>query len=260
MNNMVNNITLPSCNHDTETCHQGVACRDCSLYQLCLPVGIEGADLDLLDRIIRRRRQLRRGEYLFRAGDPMRAVYAIRSGSVKTFTSSSDGQDHVTGFSLPGELIGLDAIDSGVYPCSARALETSSVCEVAYEGLEELSMKIRGLQRQLLRLMSREIHHDEKMMVLLGQMAAEERLVALLFDFSSRFRQRGFSSRMFHLSMSRNDIGNYLGLAVETVSRLFTRLQAEGLLSVQNKFVKIHDMERLHRMSGSFGEEIIHHP
>lgn len=258
MNNMVIHQT-PSPAPSIESCAQGVACRDCSLYQLCLPMGIEGADLDLLDRIIRRRRPLRRGEYLFRAGDPMHTLYAIRSGSVKTFTSASNGQDHVTGFSLPGELIGLDAIDSGVYPCSARALETSSVCEVAYEGLEALSMKIRGLQRQLLRLMSREIHHDEKMMMLLGRMSADERLAALLFDFSCRFHQRGFSSQMFRLSMSRNDIGNYLGLAVETVSRLFTRLQAEELLTVQNKFVKIHDVQRLHRLAGAFGENPIRH-
>lgn len=247
-------MTLSNCDQSREPCRNGVACQDCSLYQLCLPVEIEGADLELLDRIIRRRRPLRRGEYLFRAGDPLRAVYAVRSGSVKTFTCSSTGDDHVTSFHLPGELIGLDAIGAGVHPCSARALETSSVCEVAYEGLEDLSMKIRGLQRQLLRLMSREIHHDEKMMALLGQTAAEERLAALLFDMSGRFRERGFSSRVFRLSMSRNEIGSYLGLAVETVSRLFTRLQVEGLLSVQHKHVEIHDLERLRRLAGAFGD------
>lgn len=245
-------MTIANDEHGSASCHTGVACQDCSLYQLCLPVEIDGADLELLDRIIRRRRPLRRGEYLFRAGDPLRAVYAVRSGSVKTFTCSSAGDDHVTGFHLPGELIGLDAIGAGVHPCSARALETSSVCEVAYEGLEDLSMKIRGLQRQLLRLMSREIHHDEKMMALLAQTAAEERLAALLLDMSGRFRERGFSARIFRLSMSRNEIGSYLGLAVETVSRLFTRLQAEGLLSVQHRHVKIHDMERLHRLAGAF--------
>ncbi|MBK8163138.1 MAG: fumarate/nitrate reduction transcriptional regulator Fnr [Gammaproteobacteria bacterium] len=213
-----------------------------------------------IDRASPRRHALplRRGEYLFRAGDPLRAVFAVRSGSVKTFTSSGDDDERVTGFHLPGELIGLDAIGSGVYPCSARALETSSVCEVAYEGLEDLSMKIRGLQRQLLRLMSREIHHDEKMMVLLGGMAAEGRLAALLSNIAARFSERGFSSRTFRLSMSRNEIGSYLGLAVETVSRLFTRLQAEGLLSVQHRQVMIHDMDRLQRMAGAFGDGAAH--
>jgi CRP/FNR family transcriptional regulator len=239
---------------ESEPCRNGVACRDCSLYRICLPVEIGGADLERLDRIIRRRRPLRRGEYLFRAGEPLRAVYAVRSGSVKTVACSRAGDDHVTGFHLPGELMGLDAIDSGVHPCSARALETSSVCEVEYEGLEDLSRTIRGLQRQLLRLMSREIRHDEKMMALLAGTAAEERLAALLFDMSGRFHERGFSPRTFRLSMSRHEIGNYLGLAVETVSRLFTRLQAEGLLSVQQKHVKIHDLDRLHRLAGAFGD------
>lgn len=247
-------MTAAHCERNDAACRNGVACQDCSLYQLCLPVEVEGADLEQLDRIIRRRRPLRRGEYLFRAGDPLRAVYAVRSGSVKTFTCSSAGDDHVTGFHLPGELIGLDSIGAGVHPCSARALETSSVCEVAYEGLEDLAMKIRGLQRQLLRLMSREIHHDEKMMALLGRTAAEERLAALLYDMAGRFRERGFSSRVFRLSMSRHEIGSYLGLAVETVSRLFTRLQADGLLSVQHRYVKIHDMDRLHRLAGAFGD------
>lgn len=227
-----------------------VACQDCSLHQLCLPVDLDGADLARLERIIRRRRPLRRGEYLFRAGDPLRAVYAVRSGSIKTYTCSSEGDEHVTGFHLPGELIGLGAIATGVYPRSARALETSSVCEVAYEGLEDLSMKIRGLQRQLLRLMSREIHHDETMMVLLGGMAAEGRLAALLSNIAARVGERGFSPHAFRLSMSRNDIGSYLGLAVETVSRLFTRLQAEGLLNVQRKQVMIRDPDRLRRLAG----------
>lgn len=231
-------------------CGGNVACQDCSLHQLCLPVGLDSEDLERLDRIIRRRRPLRRGEYLFRAGDPLRAVYAVRSGSIKTYTCSSEGDEHVTGFHLPGELIGLGAIATGVYPRSARALEISSVCEVAYEGLEDLSMKIRGLQRQLLRLMSREIHHDETMMVLLGGMAAEGRLAALLSNIAARVGERGFSPHAFRLSMSRNDIGSYLGLAVETVSRLFTRLQAEGLLNVQRKHVMIRDPDRLRRLAG----------
>ena len=226
------------------------ACKDCTLQQLCLPMGIGSADLELLDRIIKRRRPLRRGEYLFQPGEPFRALYAVRSGSLKTFTCSHDGQEQVTGFHLPGELVGLDAINPGEHPCTARALETTSVCEIPYERLSELSVKIPGLQRQLLRLMSREILQDEKMMMMLGQKPAEERLAALLLSISSRFQQRGYSAREFHLSMSRNDIGSYLGLAVETVSRLFTRLQNEGLLSVERKHVKIHDLDRLHAMAG----------
>lgn len=233
-----------------DPCSNGVACSDCSLDQLCLPLGVDVADLDRLDDIVRRRRPLRRGECLFRAGDPFRAVYAVRSGSLKTYTCSQDGRDHVTGFHLPGELVGLDAIGSGVYSTTARVLETSSICEVAYEDLAALAQKIGGLQRQLLRIMSREIVQDQQMMVLLGGMAAEQRLAALLCNFAGRFAERGFSSRQFRLSMSRNDIGSYLGLAVETVSRQFTRLQAEGLLSVERRHIRIHDLERLHRVAG----------
>lgn len=230
------------------------ACRNCSLYHLCLPLGIDNDDMDELDRIIRRKRPLRRGEYLFQAGDPFRAIYAIRSGSVKTFAATEEGHEQVTGFHLPGELVGLDAIIRERHPCSSRALETTSVCEIPFDRLEELGGKIPGLQRQLLRLMSKELLEDEQLMMLLGKKSAEGRLAALLISISDRFKQRGFSAREFNLSMSRNDIANYLGLAVETVSRLFTRFQADGLLSADRKHVIIQDIERLNCLARPSGE------
>lgn len=224
----------------------GLACRVCSLHRLCLPLGIDKDDLDRLASIVSRRRPpLKRGEYLFHAGDPFKAVYVIRAGSVKTVTVSREGDEHVTGFYLPGELIGLDAIAGGRHPCAAKALESTAVCEIGYSELEALSRKIPGLQRQLLRLMSCEIRHDRNMMVLLGGMPAEERLAALLVNLSDRFRQRGFSANDIRLSMSRYDIGSYLGLAVETVSRLFSRLQGEGFITVERKHVHIRDVEAL---------------
>jgi CRP/FNR family transcriptional regulator len=224
----------------------GLACRVCSLHRLCLPLGIDKDDLDRLASIVSRRRPpLKRGEYLFHAGDPFKAVYVIRAGSVKTVTVSREGDEHVTGFYLPGELIGLDAIAGGCHPCAAKALESTAVCEIGYGELEALSRKIPGLQRQLLRLMSCEIRHDRNMMVLLGGMPAEERLAALLVNLSDRFRQRGFSANDIRLSMSRYDIGSYLGLAVETVSRLFSRLQGEGFITVERKHVHIRDVEAL---------------
>lgn len=227
----------------------GLSCRVCSLHRLCLPLGIDRDDLDRLAGIVSRRRSpLERGEYLFHAGDPFTAVYVIRAGSVKTVTVSREGGEHVTGFYLPGELIGLDAIAGGSHPCAAQALESTAVCEIGYGELESLSRKIPGLQRQLLRLMSCEIRQDRDMMVLLGGMPAEERLAALLLNLSDRFRQRGFSPSDIRLSMSRYDIGSYLGLAVETVSRLFSRLQGEGLISVQRKQVRIRDADALGRL------------
>lgn len=228
-----------------------VACKDCGLFQLCLPVGISGTDLDALDRIINRRRPVRRGEHLYQIGEPFEYIYAVRSGSVKTYTPTEDGHEQVTGFHLPGELLGLDAINVEYHPCAARALETSSVCEIPFEELESLSVRIPGLQHQLLKVMSREIHHDQSLLMLLGKKNAEERLAALLISLSERYRERGFSVLEFNLSMSRSDIANYLGLAVETVSRLFTRFQEEGVLTVQRKYIRILDLPRLHALARS---------
>ncbi len=186
-----------------------------------------------------------RGEYLFHSGDSFKSLYAIKSGSIKTYTRKEAGNDQITGFYLSGELIGLDAIEEGVHHCSAKALETSAVCEIPFDSLEALSSSIPQLQRKLYRLFSKEIHQDTNLLTLLGSKNAEERLAGFLLDFSSRFKKRGFSSTDFYLSMSRNDIGSYLGLAVETVSRLFTRFHDEGILQVERKHVQLRDMERL---------------
>jgi len=228
-----------------------VACKDCSLFQLCLPVGVDGDDLQRLDDIIKRKRPVKRGDDLFRVGEPFHAVYAVRSGSIKTYAPTHDGQEQVTGFHLAGELLGLDAINTNTHPCTAKALETTSVCEIPFERLEELGAQIPSLQRQLFKVMSREIFEEETHTLLLGKRNAEERLAAFLLGISNRFKSRGFSATEFNLSMSRNDIGNYLGLAVETVSRMFTRFQEEGVLSVERKHVIIHDLERLQRLAGS---------
>lgn len=227
-----------------------VACQNCSLFQLCLPMGVDKDDLSRLDEIIKRKRPVKRGDDLFRVGDEFKAIYAVRSGSIKTYSPSHDGQEQVTGFHLPGELLGLDAISNGHHPCTAKSLETTSVCEIPFERLEELGHQIPSLQRQMFRVMSREIFEEESHTLLLGKRNAEERLAAFLLSVSSRFKSRGFSATEFNLSMSRNDIGNYLGLAVETVSRMFTRFQDEGVLSVERKHVEIHDLDRLHEMAG----------
>jgi len=226
-----------------------IACENCSLHQLCLPLELNADDIEELDRIIKRRRPLQRGECLFQAGDSFTAIYAIRSGSLKTFTTTDDGQEQVTGFHLPSELVGLDAITTDMHNCTARALETTSVCEIPYNRLQELGVKIPGLQRQLLRIMSREILEDQNLMIWLAKKTAEERLASLLLRMSRQFSERNFSAREFNLSMSRTDIANYLGLAVETVSRLFSRFQTDGLLTVDRKHVVIQDMEGLQRMA-----------
>ena len=227
-----------------------VACKECSLHQLCLPRSIDGNDLEKLDRIIERKRPLKRNEHLFQVGGQFSSIYVVRSGSLKTYSPTVDGQEQVTGFHLPGELLGLDAIGKGIHPCAAKALETTSICEVPFENLEHLTQEMPTLQHQLLRLMSKEIFDDQELMLLLGKKTAEARLSAFLLSISLRFKQRGFSSTEFYLSMSRNDIANYLGLAVETVSRMFTRFQEDGIIDAERKHIVINDREAMQKIAG----------
>jgi CRP/FNR family transcriptional regulator len=222
-----------------------VACNNCSLADLCLPYGLESEDVDRLERIVKRNRPVQRGQVLFSPGDRFRSLYVIKTGAVKTFVQTPSGDEHVVGFHLPGEMLGLDAIQDDSHGCFAKALETTAICEVPFDNLEQLSASVPGLQRQLLRLMSREVSTETGMISLLNHSTAEERLAAFLMSLSERFRRRGFSSTDFFLAMSRQDIGSYLGLALETVSRLFTRFQEQGILQVDRKHVRILDLNRL---------------
>ena len=229
-----------------ESQDDGVACKDCSLFQLCLPIGPGDADLELLKRVTKRRRLVRRGEYLYRPGEPLVFIYAVKSGSVMSTILLEGGSHQVSGFHLPGEMLGMDAIDARVHGCGALALETTSVCELPFSSLEDLGDVVSSVQRQLLRIMSKQILHDQMLQVLLRKRSAGERLAAFLASLSARFNRRGFSSREFNMSMSREQIGNYLGLAEETVSRLFSRFQEAGVLTAKRKHVRIHDLEALH--------------
>ncbi len=222
-----------------------IACRNCSLVALCLPMELEADDIEKLDAIVKRSRPLHRGDHLFRDDDKFLSIYVVKTGSVKTYAPSEDGGEQVLGFHLPGELIGLDAIEDGSHQCSAKVLETTAICEIPFYHLEELSSNIPSLQHQMYRLLSREIGQDENMLMLLGKRNAEERLAAFLLGLSDRFKRRGFSSSDFYLSMSRHEIGNYLGLAVETISRLFTRFQGDGLLNVKRKHIQLLQKKRL---------------
>jgi CRP/FNR family transcriptional regulator len=230
-----------------------VACKHCSLATLCLPMGLDPGDLDRLEDIVKRARPLHRGDFLFREGDRFRSLYVVKTGSVKSFAPSAEGGEQVLGFHLPGELIGLDAIEKDAHICSAKALETAAICEVPFSRLEELTATIPSLQHQMYRLLSKEIAHDTDMLLLLGKKRAEERLAAFLVSMSKRLQKRGLSPTDFHLSMSRHEIGNYLGLAVETVSRLFTRFQEEGLMQVDRKHIQLHAMDALESLVDGTG-------
>lgn len=223
-----------------------IACQNCGLSNICLPLGLDSDDVDRLDSIVQRNRPLRRGNYLFQTGDTFKSVYVVKTGTVKTYTQCPDGSEQVIGFHLPGEVIGLDGIELRKYICSAKALETSAICEIPFNRLEELTATIPNLQHQMFRLLSREISKDTSLMTLLGKSTAEERLAAFLLSLSIRLHSRGFSATEFNLSMSRQEIGSYLGLALETVSRLFTHFQDEKILKVNRKYVEILDLEKLY--------------
>lgn len=216
-----------------------VACQNCSLSSLCLPMALSADDVTRLDNIIERNRPLHRGDYLYNKGDSFEKLRVVTTGSIKTYSTSDDGSEHILGFHLPGELIGLDAIENSRHRCSAKALETTLICEIPFNRLEKLGNEIPILQHQIYRLLSREIGHETEVLMLLWKKGADERLATFLISLSERFKLRGFSPTDFFLSMSRFDIGNYLGLAVETVSRIFTRFQETGLIHAERKHIQL---------------------
>jgi len=225
------------------------ACHDCSLRELCLPLGLDERDLQSLEGTIKSRRKLKKGEWLYRIGDPFRALYAIRSGSTKTCEIAADGSVQITGFHLPGELLGIDAISTEKHPCDVIALETSEICELPFDRIEALAREIPSLQRQLFKIMSREILEEETLLLMLGRMKAEERLAAFLISMSRRYKALGYSPVELRLPMSRQDLGDYLGLALETVSRLFSRFQEEGLIRVQGRAIRLVSLDGLRKVT-----------
>lgn len=224
------------------------ACSQCNLLELCLPFGMDEQEIQRLDELVGTRRKVKRQQPLYRAGDPFEAIYAIRVGWFKTDVVLEDGREQVTGFQMTGEMLGLDGISTEAHSCNAIALEDSEVCVISYERLEELSREFEGLQHQFHKVMSREIVRDHGVMMLLGSMRAEERLAAFLLNLSQRFTARGFSGTDFHLRMTRDEIGSYLGLKLETVSRAFSRFQDEGLITVQQKHIRIVDLPQLRKL------------
>ena len=225
-----------------------VACSSCNLRELCLPVGFSDCEIKRLDALVKTRRTVRRGDTLFRTGGPFTALYAVRTGFFKTRISSEDGRDQVTGFQMAGELLGLDGISAERHTCDAVALEDSQVCVIPFERLEDLSREFPDLQRQFHKIMSREIVRDHGVMLLLGSMRAEERLAAFLLNLTERLRARGFSESALVLRMSRGEIGSFLGLKLETVSRAFSKFQDDGVLEVKQRHVRVLDASALRRL------------
>lgn len=221
------------------------ACSSCSLQELCLPVGLSPAEIDKLDSIISSRQTTRRGSSLYRIGDPFRNLYAVRTGAFKTVDLSEDGSEKITGFYLSGEILGLDAISTDRQNFGAVALEDSEVCVVPFERLEDLLREIPALQHHFHKIMSRDIMRDQGLMLLLAGMKADARLSAFLIGLSQRFANLGYSATRFRLRMTRAEIGSYLGLTLETVSRLFSRFGEEGLIHIDRREIEIVDLKAL---------------
>jgi CRP/FNR family transcriptional regulator len=230
----------------------GTSCSSCCLREVCLPRELARAELNRFDEIATAKRRVARGASLYHSGDSFESLYAVRSGAFKSVGVSRQGDEKVTGFHLPGELLGLEAINSGRHGYSAVALEDSEVCILPFAPLERLAGSMPVLQHQLLRVLSSDISRDHGLMLLLGSMTAEQRLAAFLLSLSRRHERLGFSANRFVLRMTREEIGNYLGLTLETVSRLLSRFQRQGLITVQQRDVEIRNAGSLAEMVGQW--------
>ncbi len=226
-----------------------VACHNCSLSELCLPRGLNRDELELLESAINKTMKIKKRDYLFHRDDQQNAIFAVKSGAIKTSLSTPDGEEQILGFYLPGDLLGFDAFANNRHTCDAQALDDTLVCELSMDNFQDLCGKLPSMRGQMLRQIGAEIEREHMLLLTLGQMRTEERLATFLSSLSERNRERGFSSTEFYLPMARHDLANYLGMAVETLSRMFSRLQEDGIISVQHRLIKILDMSKLKQLA-----------
>jgi CRP/FNR family transcriptional regulator, anaerobic regulatory protein len=238
---------LPTFARSTPIAAIKTQCSLCHLKDLCLPCGMNAPDVERLDNLMFTRRRVAAGQVLYREGDKFQFIYAVRSGTFKSSLTLSDGREQVSGFHMAGELMGLDGVAQGKHASSATALEDTEICAIPYAHLNELATQNSNMQHVVSRMMSREIVREHSLMMLLGSMNAEERLAAFLLNLSQRLKTRGYSASEFHLRMSRAEIGSYLGMKLETVSRTFSAFQQQGLLEVDKRHIRILDLEGLGR-------------
>ena len=225
------------------------SCAKCTLQTLCLPANIGMEDLDQLDRVVKNRRPMKLGDHLYRSGQSLNALFVAREGAFKTTITDEQGQSQVIGFHLPGELIGLDALGTGSHACDAQALTQANVCEIPLSQLETVASQVPGLQHQLLRIIGQSINRDHSHLEMLGVKSAGDRMALFLHGMTERYALLGRPSDLIVLPMSRQDIGSYLGLVIETVSRTFNKMQEDGVISVHARQIRILDPQRLASMA-----------
>jgi len=229
-------------------------CSNCNLQELCLPRGLKREDLDKLELVVKGSRPSEKGQHIFRAEEAFESFYAVRSGSVKVYMINESGEEQIIGFYFPGEIIGFDAIEHHKHTCSAVTLETTTYCSMPYEKINDICMQIPDLQNQMFRLLSREISNENQLLLTINKRSAEERVATFLISLSSRFKKLGYSAREYNLPMSRQEIGNYLGLTIETVSRLFTKFQKNDLIKINRKAIILEDLAALHAICDGFSD------
>ncbi len=225
-------------------------CSACVLGRFCLPVGVTSSEIAKIDTLVKDRVRLQKGETLYRNGDPLTAVYSVRFGTLKTEYGLADGRQQVIGFHLPGEILGLDGIGEGQYQSEATALEESEVCIIRYAAFEDLARQIPVLQQQFHRILSRELTQDQRHLLSLGSLRAEERLAVFLLNLSQRLAARGYQNNEFDLRMSRVEIGSYLGIQIETVSRMLSRFAESGLIQIKQRHIRLIDLNGLYELAG----------
>ena len=227
--------------------HNQVICSNCGLDNICLPRGLSQAEIDNISKVIKAKKTLHRGDFIYREGDNFKGILAIKSGSAKLVANDSHGNEHILNILLPGELLGFDGLSSEKHGCAAIALETMTFCILPAENMDDLFQNVPSLTRELFRHSGEKMLEDKNQLVL-SKRPAEERLAYFLISLSERLKRRGFSSSEFKLSLTRQEIGNHLGLALETVSRLLKKFQDEGLIAVQNRFIQIKDINSLRNL------------
>jgi len=221
------------------------SCAYCFVRRLCLPVSVDKEEINIINELVTDRPHLKKSDYLFHSGDKFQSLYALKSGAIKTYGSTRDGREQITGFHFAGELIGLDAIGNKMHNCNAVALEKTVVCELPYKNIENMSLQVPSIQQEITRLMSLEISNDEEMLMAIGSMRAEQRVACFLFSLYRRLTLTNKEKSTFRLPMTREEIGNYLGLSLETVSRRMSSLHEEGVIDVENRLIKLKDIDRL---------------
>ncbi len=229
---------------------ESLHCSTCMMGHVCLPTGMPAHEIEQLDTLVKERIRIEKGEALYRHGETLNALFGLRLGSIKTQLEEANGEHQITGFFLPGEIIGLDGMVEGLHSSTAIAMEDSEVCVVRLQDIDDISRQVPSLQHQIRRLMSKEIARSHQVLLALGSMRSEQRLAAFLINMSQRLSALGYSSSDFVMRMGREEIGNYLGLTIETVSRLFSRFAREGLIRVSQREVKILDMAALNELVG----------